>query len=173
MTGLPGREEAADYYWTYISQVGDGDIRDILDAQVSTTIALFNGISESQSLHRYAPGKWSIREVLGHVNDAERVFAFRAWWFARGFATPLPSFDQDVAVAAANSDQRSWASHIAEFQSVRAATSALFRGLAPDAWSRRGIASDNPFTVRALAYITAGHLNHHLRILKASYLERA
>jgi hypothetical protein len=169
MTIRPERNEAASYYFTYIDQVGSGDICDLLDAQRVETVALLRGISDERSLYRYAPDKWTIREVMGHVNDAERLFVFRAFWFARGFDLPLPSFDQDVAVASAASDRRSWTSHIDEFDAVRASTSAFFRNLPDEAWTRRGIASDNPFTVRALAYIAAGHVAHHVRLLRERY----
>jgi DinB superfamily len=169
-TIAPDRTEAADYYFRYIDLVPAGDICNILEAQLPATLARLADISEERSLHRYAPGKWSMRELLSHVNDTERVFLFRAWWFARGFDAPLPSFDQNIAVAHAAADERSWRSHIEEFRSVRATTLDFFRHLTADAWSRRGIASDNPFTVRALAYITAGHVTHHMNVLNDRYL---
>lgn len=121
-------------------------------------------------MFRYAPDKWSIRQVMNHVNDTERVFVFRALWFARGFDEPLPSFDQDVAVTFAGADARSWASHLEEFATVRAATMTFFRSLPEGAANRNGIASGNPFSVRALAYIIAGHVEHHLKILRKRYL---
>jgi hypothetical protein len=170
IANAPDRTEAAEYYFTYINQVGHGDIRQILADQADETLALLRAISDERSLHRYAPGKWSIREVVNHVNDAERLFVFRAFWFGRGFDSPLPSFDQNVAVAAAGADTSSWASLVDEFQAVRAGTVAFFASLPAEAWSRRGIASDNPFTVRALAYISAGHVAHHMRILRERYL---
>jgi len=166
----PDRTEAADYYFTYIEQVTDGDIRTTLKAQLPETLAILSGIPEERSLHRYAPEKWSIRQVVSHLNDTERMFVFRALWFARGFDTPLPSFDQNVAISGAEADARSLASHIEEFRGVRAATIAFFDNLPADAWMRRGIASDNPFSVRALAYISAGHVAHHMRILRERYL---
>jgi hypothetical protein len=169
-TQPPGRTEAAEYYFTYIDQVGAGDIRQILSAQAAEMLTLLRSIPEERSLHRYAPDKWTIRQVASHINDCERLFVFRAMWFARGFDTPLPSFDQNVAIAAAQADARSWASHVEEFDVVRRATLAFFDGLPADAWPRRGIASDNPFTVRALAYIAAGHVTHHVRILRERYL---
>jgi hypothetical protein len=104
------------------------------------------------------------------VNDAERVFVFRALWFARGFDSPLPSFDQNVAVSTAYSDERSWQSHVDEFRAIRAATLAFFENLPDDAWMRRGVASGNAVTVRALAYIVAGHVAHHMKILHERYL---
>jgi hypothetical protein len=166
----PDTTEAAEYYFTYISKVPDGDICAILERQQADTLALLRGISDERSLHRYAPDKWSIREVVAHLNDTERVFAFRALWFARGFDSPLPSFDQNVAVPASRADDRSWASHVDEFGAVRQATVALFRNVAPEAWGRRGIASGNPFTVRALAWISAGHVTHHAGIVRERYL---
>jgi hypothetical protein len=167
----PDRTEAAEYYFRYIDQVPAGDICQFLRAQLTDTVAFFGGISEERSVSRYAPGKWSIRQVAGHINDTERLFVLRAFWFARGFETPLPSFDQHTAMASAtNADDRSLASHIGEFQAVRHSTLAFFDHLPDDAWLRRGIASDNPFTVRALAYLAAGHLIHHVKILRERYL---
>jgi hypothetical protein len=166
----PDRTEAAEYYFTYIDQVGAGDIREILAAQVDEARALFERISDEVSTRRYAPGKWTIRQVLSHVNDTERMFVFRALWFARGFDTPLPSFDQDVAIAAAAADDRPWRSHVDEFRAIRAATVPFFGAMPDEAWTRRGVASGNPFSVRALAYIAAGHVAHHLRLLRERYL---
>jgi hypothetical protein len=169
-TTVPDRTEAAEYYFTYINQVGEGDVRRILEAQSHETLGLLRSISEEKSLHRYAPDKWTIRQVLSHVNDTERAFVFRALWFARGFDAPLPSFDQNIAIAGADADARSWKSHVDEFQAIRGATLAFFQNLSADAWPRRGIASGYTFTVNALAYVTAGHLTHHMRILKERYL---
>ena len=170
MNTRPDRSEAAEYYFTYINQVGEGDIRVILDEQTSETLTLLQDIDETASLYRYAPDKWSIRQVLSHVNDTERAFVFRALWFARGFDSPLPSFDQNIAIAGAGADDRPWSSHVAEFQAVRSATTAFFQDLPAAAWMRRGIASGNPFTVRALAFITAGHVTHHVNVLRERYL---
>jgi hypothetical protein len=169
-TAVPDRTEAAEYYFTYIGQVPEGDICTTLECQVDDTLTVLHGISERESLLRYAPGKWSIRQMLGHVNDTERVFVFRALWFARGFDIALPSFDQNAAVSTSAADERSWQSHIEEFVQVRGATLALVRNLPDSAWSARGVASGNPVTVRALAFITAGHVAHHVRILRERYL---
>jgi uncharacterized damage-inducible protein DinB len=166
----PDRTEAAEYYFTYIDKVGAGDIRAILEQQLQETVAMLQGISEQQSRSRYAPDKWTIRQVVNHINDAERLFVFRAFWFARGLDAPLPSFEQDVAVTMAAADERSLASHIDEFRSIRAATLTLFQQLPEDAWTRHGVASGNPVSVRALAYITAGHVTHHMKILRERYL---
>jgi DinB superfamily len=170
MEAKPARDEAAEYYFKYIDQVPDGDVCAVLEAQLGETLAFFRNISEDQSLHRYATGKWTIRQVLSHVNDTERVFTFRALWFGRGFEEPMPKFDQEMAIAAASADERPLASHVDEFRGIRTASVALFRGLPLSAWSRRGLASGHPVTVRALAYITAGHLAHHLKLLRERYL---
>ncbi len=166
----PGPTESAPYYFNYINLVPDGNIVDTLEKQLDETSSFLSTISEDQSLARYASDKWSLRELLNHVNDTERLFVFRALWFARGFDSPLPSFDQDIAVKGAGADELSWASQVEEFRSIRSSTLTFFRGLPKDAWDRSGIASDNPFTVRALAYITAGHVKHHLDVIRERYL---
>lgn len=166
----PDSTEYAAYYSPYIDKVAGNDVLAVLEAQLGQTLPVLEHVSEERSLHRYAPGKWSIRQVMSHVNDAERLFAFRAFWFARGIDDPLPSFDQDAAVTIAGADERSWSSHVDEFKSIRAGTLALFRNLPADAWMRRGVASGNPFTVRALAYICAGHVTHHVNVLQERYL---
>jgi uncharacterized damage-inducible protein DinB len=146
-----------------------GDICAILDTQLTQTYELLSNISDDHSRFRYAPDRWSIREVAGHVNDAERLFTFRAFWFARGFDAPLPSFEQTVAAQHAGAEERSWVSHVEEFRAIRSSTLEFFRHLSPDAWRRGGIASNSPFTVRALAHIVAGHVIHHVTILKQRY----
>ena len=170
MITIPDRTEAAEYYFTYIDQVVEGDICATLETQSAETLALLDGISEETSLRRYAPEKWSIRQVVSHLNDAERMFVFRALWFARGFDSPLPSFDQNIAISAASADERSWSSHVEEFGTVRASTLTFFQNLPAEKWTCAGIASGNRFTVRALAYIVAGHVRHHARILRTRYL---
>jgi hypothetical protein len=168
--GLPQRTEAAPHYFTYIDLISGDDILQTMNAQLDDTAALLGGVSEEKSLHRYAPDKWSIRQVISHVNDTERVFAFRAMWFARGFSDPLPSFDQNMASNAACADNHSLASHVQEFRKIREATLVLFRNLPPEAWVRSGVASGNSVTVNALAYIIAGHVAHHAAILQERYL---
>lgn len=166
----PERSEAADYYFLYIDQIPDTDIVDCLLRQRDAVLETLRRIPESMAGHRYEDGKWTLREVVGHLNDTERLFCARAFWFARGFDSPLPSFDQNVAMAAAQFDDRSWSGLIDEFASVREATLAFFSSLPADAWDRRGIASGNPFTVRALAYLGAGHVTHHMELIKTRYL---
>ena len=171
MIGRPKADEAAPYYFTYIDRiVGEDDIVAVLERQLAETAPFWAAISEEKSRHRYAPDKWTIRQVLNHLSDNERVFQWRAFWFARDFTSPLPSFDQTVAANAARADEISWARHIEEFRAVRVSTIAFFRNLPADAWMRSGTASGNPFTVRALAYLTAGHLAHHVAIVRERYL---
>jgi hypothetical protein len=166
----PQATEAAPYYLTYIDRVSGDNIVDVMKLQLDDTAEILAGISEEKSLYRYAPDKWSIRQVINHLNDTERVFAFRAMWFARGFSDPLPSFDQTISATAARADDYSWASHVQEFQKIRQATLAFFRNLPVEAWLRSGIASGNSVTVNALGYIIAGHVAHHLAIVQQRYL---
>jgi hypothetical protein len=134
---------------------------------------LFDGVSAAQHGFRYEEGKWTLRQVVGHLSDTERMCAARAMWFARGLEGEMPSFDQHLSIAAGQFDARSWASLVEELDSVRAATLSLFADLPADAWDRRGIASGNPFTVRALAWLAAGHVLHHLKIVRDRYLASA
>jgi len=170
MLRSPDRTEAADFYFTYIDKVPAGDVRLVLADQAGELLTLLRRLSDERSLFRYAPDKWSIRELVGHINDAERVFSFRAFWFARELDGALASFDQDAAIPLAMSDAREWDSLLDEFAAIRAATVALFDGLPESAWDRRGIASGHPVSVRALAYICAGHVAHHLEIVRDRYL---
>lgn len=170
MIGRPGNDEAAEYYFTYINQVSGEDALATTKRQLDDALTFFNGISEEKSLSRYAPEKWSIRQVLNHVSDTERAFAFRALWFARGFAEPLPGFDQNIAAAGVDSDRIPWPAHVEEFRTVRLGTISMLQNLPTEAWARRGVASGNPFTVRALAYIIPGHVAHHIGILRDRYI---
>lgn len=170
MRARPVAGDAAPYYFTYIDQVEGDDCLTSMTAQMDEALALFVTISEETSLHRYAPEKWSIRQTLSHINDTERVFVFRALWFARGLDTPLPSFDQNAAVTGAESNRLPWTAHVEEFRSVRKATIDFFQHLPADAWARSGIASGNPMSVLSLGYMVPGHLTHHLRILRERYL---
>ena len=167
---VPGRDEAAPYYFTYIDRIASDDIVSVLTNQLQQVPTFLSQISEEKSLHRYASEKWSIRQVLNHVNDTERTFAFRALWFGRGFSEPLASFDQNTAANGARADDYSWASHVTDFRDVRNATLSLLQKLPEEAWSRKGVASGNSVTVRALAYIIAGHLSHHIAIVQERYL---
>ena len=134
------------------------------------TLALLQSLSEEKSLHRYTPGKWSIRESWLHVADTQRILTYRALRIARGDQKPLTGFDQDPYVALSGADNRTWRSILDEYQAVRKSSLALFRGLPDDAWPRSGTASNNPVSVRALAFIVAGHDLHHRKLLTEKYL---
>jgi hypothetical protein len=162
--------EAAPYYFRYINLVPSENIFATLRDQLNTTLQFMNGIDERKSLYRYSPEKWSIRQVLSHVNDTERVFLHRAFWFARGFQDALPSFDQDDCVATAGAHELAWSRLVNDFYGIRLSTLSFFQNLPAEAWSRTGVASDNPFTVRALAYIIAGHVAHHRGVIEERYL---
>src|SRR5690242_4420709 len=169
MQGRPEKSEAAGYYFTYIDQVAGQDGKAALCGQLDEAAGLLAEISEEKSQYRYAPEKWSIRQVLNHITDTERAFAFRALWFARGFDAPLPGYDQNIAATGAQADAIPWSSHVEEFKRTRLATISLFQNLPADAWMRTGFAGDNPFTVRALAFIIAGHVTH-FNIVRQRYL---
>ena len=170
MTARPQRGDAADYYFTYIDRVPDGDLLEQLESQGQAVVAELRAITEARSLHRYAVGKWSLRDVVNHLSDCERLFQMRAFWFARGFDTALPSFDQEVAVSRARADERGWTDLVDEFAAVRRSSIPFFRALPTEAWDRRGVASGNPFTVRALAFMCVGHVAHHMAIVRERYL---
>lgn len=166
----PQPGEFAAYYGRYIELVPDGDVLGTLAAQIRETATKLRAISDADSLKRYAPDKWSVREMLGHMIDAERIFAYRALRFARNDQTPLPGFEQDDYIGPGRFDARPWPSLISEFELVRQSSLAMFRGFPQEAWTRQGTASGNPMTVRATAYVIAGHERHHMRILREKYL---
>ena len=166
----PKTTEADSSYFKYIDLITSEEIVPAIETQMGETLKFLLGITEEQSRQSYAPGKWTIREVLNHVNDGERVFLYRAFWFARGFQDALPSFDQDQAALAAPANNTSWADLVEEFRSIRLATISFFKNLPEEAWSRTGVASDYQFTVRSLAYIIAGHVAHHRNVLAERYL---
>ncbi|HEX3558805.1 MAG TPA: DinB family protein [Pyrinomonadaceae bacterium] len=166
----PEANEYASYYEKYISLVPDAGVVETLERQNEETLALLGTVGEERAGFRYEPGKWSIKEVVGHLIDAERIFAYRALAFARGERQALPGMDQDEYMAGADFDARTLVSLAEEFAHVRRSNVLMLRGLSADAWSRRGVASDNEVTVRALAYIIAGHEAHHVQILRARYL---
>ena len=172
----PGRPQAGEYnayYQKYIDLVPDDDIRMLLRVQLADTLALLRPIAEAKAAHRYAEGKWSIKQVVGHLIDAERVFLYRATCIARGDRTPLPSFDENRYVDGGNFDERTFHGLLAELEAARASTAAFFQNLSDDAWRNLGIASTFDISVRALAYIIAGHELHHRAILADRYLSAA
>jgi len=166
----PDATEYAPYYGTYVGKVPDGDLLELLERQRRETQNLLAGLSDTQALHRYAPGKWSIKEVVGHLMDSERVFCYRALRFARADEKPLQGFDEKAWVPAGSFDARPLADLAAELEAVRRATIALFGGFDAAALARKGTANNNEVTVRALAWIVAGHERHHVAILRERYL---
>jgi DinB superfamily len=170
MLAPPGPDEYGAHYAGYIAQVPAGaDILGLLARQQDSTLARFAAVPEARGAYRYAPGKWSVREVVVHLSDAERIFVYRALRIARGDTTPLPGFDENAYAPLSNAEAHPLGALAEEWGDVRRATVSLFRHLAPEAWTRRGTASGAPVTVRALAWIIAGHERHHLGTLAERY----
>jgi hypothetical protein len=171
-TPAPARPAAAEFnefYGAYIALVPDGDVRELLEHQAADSARYIRSRGDAWAMSRYAPGKWSVKEVINHVTDAERIFTYRALCIARGDQAQLASFDENAYVPLANSDARTATDLLEELAAVRAATMKLVRSFDAAAWARKGNASGHPITVRALAYIVCGHELHHLRILKERY----
>jgi len=168
--GKPDTTEYLPYYGKYVSLVPDGDILTVLGKQMEETAGLLNSIPESRANFRYATDKWSIKELVGHIIDTERVFAYRALRFARNDKTPLPGYEQDDYVSNASFDSCTLTDLASELKSVRQSTLFLFEHLDEKAWMRRGLANDSEASVRALAHIIAGHELHHREILRSRYL---
>jgi hypothetical protein len=168
----PGTGEYPISFAGYVARVGqDEDILARLASQLDHVITRLSPVSETRGNYRYAPEKWSIKEMVGHLSDTERVFSYRALRIARGDSTPLPSFDDQAYVPEQRAGDRTLTDVVGEWSDVRRATIALFRNLPPHAWGRRGVASDQPVSVVALAYIIVGHLQHHLAVLEERYLK--
>ena len=166
----PAPSEYAPYYGRYIALVPDGPIVETLRDQIVETTTLLASFPEAKGDHRYQPGKWSVKEVIGHMIDSERVFSYRALRFARRDETPLPGFEQDDYVPAGAFGRRTLRDLIEEFRAVREATVHLYRHLDEEALSRSGIANENRMSVRALAWSIAGHERHHVGVLRERYL---
>ena len=166
----PAPDEYAPYYGRYIALVPDGPIVETLRSQIAETTAVLGALPEAKGEHRYEPGKWSVKEVLGHVIDGERVFSYRALRFARADETPLPGIEQNDYVPAGRFERRTLRNLLDEFRTVREATVHLYSHLDEEALSRAGIASENRMSVRALAWVIAGHERHHLKVLRERYL---
>jgi hypothetical protein len=169
MRSRPAPGDYAPYAAQYISLVSGDDILEGLHAQLKQTVTLFSGRSERDGNFRYAPQKWTVKEVVGHVADTERIFAYRAMRIARGDQTPLAGFEQDDYVRTAGFGARKLSDLVEEYADVRQASLALFRSLDEEAWPRHGVANNNRVTVLALAYLIAGHELHHRKILEERY----
>jgi len=167
----PAAHEYDPYYSVYIEKVEGTRLADIMRRQAEEVSHLLTGMAEERARYRYAEGKWSIKEVIGHLIDSERIFTCRAMSIARGEQQSLPGFEQDTYVALGGFDNRSLDSLLAEYRAVREATLALFESFDAAAWLRSGVANDSNISVRALAYITAGHEAHHLAVLRERYLD--
>lgn len=166
----PNEDEYAQYFHRYIARVPDGNLIEMLNEQGAETRAMLGPLTDTDACFRYAPDKWSIKEVLGHITDTERIMAYRALSFARGEQAVLPSFDENAYVKASRFDERALHAQLAELALVRAATIAFFDGLSQDELMRRGRVPSGEYTVRAMAYIIAGHERHHQQILNERYL---
>jgi DinB superfamily len=166
----PAADDAAPYYFTYIDRVPEGDVLAVLAGGVAETRRALAGVTPEREGFRYNPGKWTVREVVGHVLDAERVFGYRAFHFARGDAAPLPSMEQDAYAVAAGAGRRPLADLLDELEHLRLSHLRLFRGFDREAWERTGVASGVRFRVRSLPFILAGHEIHHRRVLVERYL---
>ena len=170
MTARPESDEHDPYYRKYIDRVPDGDIAATLASQVENTLSFLRSVSEENAGRSYAAGKWTMKQVLGHLIDSERIFAYRALCVGRNDKTWLPGFEQDDYVANADFNARTLESFIEELAAVRRATVNLFKHFTDEEWQRRGIANQQEISARAIAYIVAGHELHHLEILKSRYL---
>lgn len=166
----PASDEHIEYYGHYISQVPDGDIVTSLKQNLAETLTFLRGIPESKLDFRYAPGKWSIREIVGHLSDGERVFQYRAWRFSRADTTPVPGFEENDYVANAPFARVSMSDLIAEFEDLRRASIHLFENLDAEAMTRRGTANNAEISVRAIGFVLAGHVIHHMRVIRERYL---
>lgn len=167
----PKASEYSPYYATYINLVSDGNIIHILERQIQETNHLLKEISDNKGLFRYAPSKWSIKEVIGHIADTERIMAYRLLSIARGEKAELPGYNDEMYVLKAAFDKQSMQDLLENFIVVRQSTVHLFKSLDKDIWLQRGNANKSEVTVRALAYIIAGHELHHLHIIKERYLD--
>lgn len=166
----PTADEYTPYYGTYVGKVPEGDVRELLRSQEPQMVELISSYSEERASTGYGPGKWTLKEVLLHISDAERVFSYRLLRIGRGDTTPLPGFDQDPWVLTSGANSRSLVTLLAEYRAVRAATLALADSLSSEAWLRTGTASDHPISARALGYICAGHEIHHMQLIRERYV---
>ncbi|MGG0276600.1 DinB family protein [Bacillus rhizoplanae] len=170
MQQRPEANEYNPYYSTYINLLPDGDIIHILEQQMKETILLLKGISDDGGYFRYAPNKWSIKEVIGHITDTERIMGYRLLSIARGETVELPGYNDDMYVLRAAFDKQSMHNLLENLTVVRQSTVHLLKSLDEEAWLRRGVANNSEVTVRALASIIAGHELHHCQIIKERYL---
>jgi hypothetical protein len=168
-SGRPATDEYSEFLAGYVSLVPETNVMAVLEEQDEVLRSFMSSFDESRSRHRYAEGKWSVREVIGHCLDAERVFSTRALCFARGETSPMPSYDENAYAASAPYDEVPLSELLDEFSLLRGANVLMLRHLKADAWTRRGVASGREVSVRALAYAMAGHVRHHINVLRERY----
>lgn len=172
MLSRPNEQEYDPYFERYVSLVPEGDFLELLGMQTQETRAFFEKLSEETANYSYAPGKWSIKEVLGHIMDTERVFAYRTLCIARGEQQPLPGFDQNTYAAGAAYDRIPLSNVVQHYTALRVSTFFLFEQIPDEAWTRTGISNQKPISLRSLAYIIAGHERHHLQVISEKYGQR-
>jgi uncharacterized damage-inducible protein DinB len=170
MLRKPSEDEYASFYTGYIGLVPEGEYASLLNNQEQALLTLFSGLSEEKALFRYAEGKWSLKEVLAHITDTERIMCYRMLRISRGDKTDLPGFDQDIFIDNNSFDEVALTDLIQDFQSVRQATLSLLPTITESAWTRVGTANTFEITARALAYVIVGHTQHHLNIVEQKYL---
>lgn len=170
--GRPQADEHDPYFSRYLALVPEEDILGAIEEQGGVTGGLLRKLTETQAAFRYAEGKWSVKQIVGHVTDGMRVFAHRALCIARGETQSLPGFDENLYVENAGFDDRPLSDLLEDLAATRAATLRLLRGLPEAAWTRKGTANNSPVTVRALAWMIAGHERHHVNVLRERYLNR-
>ena len=166
----PDLSSTPEYYHRYINQVEGNNLMDAMKKQTPSFIRFLNNIPPAKRNYRYAKGKWTIKEVVQHIMDTERVFAYRGLCFARKDKTPLPSFDENLYGDNAKATKRDWATMMAEFKAVRSSSELLFGSFNKAQLDTKGIASNNPFSVLAIGFILVGHVNHHIKVIKERYL---
>lgn len=166
----PDLSSVPEWYHGYINEVKEDDLTDALKNQTTLFNSFFNSVPNEKREFRYAEGKWSVKEVIQHIIDAERVFTYRALRFARKDETPLPGFDENNYADNANTDNRKWDDLIEEFNALRRSTEILFNSFNEDQLNAEGIANDNSVSVLAIGFIIAGHANHHITVVKERYL---
>jgi hypothetical protein len=165
----PLADESIPYYHGYIAKVAGENLGEQLPAQIQELDRMFENVTDRAALARYADGKWSIKEVVGHLSDTERIFSYRLLRIARADPTPLPGYDENAYVPAGNFDRRPLDTLLDELRAARLSTRVMMEGLPPEAWTRRGVANGKPISARALAYIIVGHVNHHMGTLRELY----
>jgi hypothetical protein len=165
---LPG--EYAEEFAPYLAEAQEGEALVLLKAQLEEVADLFSRLSEAQGAHRYAPGKWSLKDLIQHLSDSERIFAYRCLRIGRGDTTPLPGFDENTFAASASADERAIADLLADFRATRLSSLELFRSFTDGAWMQSGTSNNRTITARCIPYICLGHVAHHLTIIRERYL---